>query len=97
MKMSLLTKVDNDISIHRLVQNVVYLEMPVSDRRKSFDAVLGLLLDNFPKETEGQMWKEWQKCERYLPHVFFLCRRFEEEFQGQKSIGLASLLSTCTW
>lgn len=73
--------------------------MSTIDRRKAFDAVLGVLLANFPRQKEGQMWKDWKKCERYLPHALFLRRRFEvgEEFEGQKSIGLAKLLTACTW
>lgn len=73
--------------------------MSPHDRRNAFDAVLGLLLAHFPREKEGQMWKDWKKCERYLPHALFLRRRFEigEEFQGHKSIRLANLLTACTW
>ncbi|TPX09495.1 uncharacterized protein E0L32_009238 [Thyridium curvatum] len=59
IRMSLLTKVDNDISIHRLVQDVVYLFMSKEDRQKAFDAVLSVLSKNFPTNAEGQMWKEW--------------------------------------
>lgn len=95
--MSLLTKFEDDVSIHRLVQDVVYLFMSKDDRAKAFDAVLSVLSNSFPKGTGGQMWKDWQKCERYLPHAVFLCRRFEKDFRGQKSIRVAGLVSSVTW
>lgn len=95
--MSLLIKYEGDMSVHRLVQDVVYLFMSKDDRQKAFDAVLTVLSKNFPKGTAGQMWKDWPKCERYLPHAIFLCRRFEKDFRGQKSIRFASLVSDVTW
>ncbi|KAG9254382.1 uncharacterized protein F5Z01DRAFT_687070 [Emericellopsis atlantica] len=97
IKMSLLTKIENDMSIHRLVQDVVYLFMSKDERQKGFDAVLTVLSRNFPTGTGGQMWKGWHKCERYLPHALFLFRRFEKDFRGQKSIRFANLVSSVTW
>ncbi|KAK4207970.1 hypothetical protein QBC37DRAFT_454147, partial [Rhypophila decipiens] len=72
IKMSLLTKFEDDMSIHRLVQDVVYLFMSKQDRQNAFDAVLTVLRHSFPRGAGGQMWKEWHKCERYLPHVVYL-------------------------
>jgi len=95
--MSLLIKFENDMSIHRLVQDVVYLFMSKDERKKGFEAVLKVLSQSFPTGAEGQMWKDWHKCERYLPHALFLFRRFEKDFRGQKSIQFASLVSSVTW
>ncbi|KAK4182102.1 hypothetical protein QBC35DRAFT_550097 [Podospora australis] len=52
IKMSLLTKFENEMSIHRLVQDVVYLFMSKDERQKGFDAVLTVLGQNFPTGTE---------------------------------------------
>ena len=60
LKRSLLSKSDDDISIHRLVQQVAYMETGEATRRRAFDAVLDLLAEKYPRETDGQpMWKEW--------------------------------------
>lgn len=73
--------------------------MNEQQRLSSFNAVLGLLVRKFPKETNGRpMWQNWPRCERLLPHVLFLLDRFRDHFpEGHKCAQLAELLGPCTW
>ncbi|KAK4200760.1 hypothetical protein QBC40DRAFT_264763 [Triangularia verruculosa] len=87
LQRSLIQKVDNTVSVHRLVQQVAYLEMGKETSCKVLDGVLNLLLEAYPRETDGQqMWKDWKMCETYLPHVMFASRRFGEFCPHDKSI-----------
>jgi hypothetical protein len=98
-KAALLRKDRKDLTVHRLVQAVVFDSMDQHDKKQSFHAVLELFARNFPRETNGRpMWQNWAQCDRYLPHVLFLWRRFQAEFpREQKCAALAELLGACTW
>jgi hypothetical protein len=79
-------------NIHRFVQALVLTGMSELERCRAFDAVLTLLVHQFPRESEGQpMWNDWERCGSYLPHVLFLCKRFQQTLSAGPS------LSTCTW
>jgi hypothetical protein len=69
------------------------------EQNRAFESVLSLMVDQFPRETEGQpMWKDWELCGRYLPHVMYLCGQYKEHYPDtHKSAKLASLISACSW
>jgi hypothetical protein len=72
--------------------------MSNDERDRAFEAVLSVLLRRFPREDHGKpMWYDRERCGSYLPHVFFLCKRYSNLFKNRKSLKLAELLSISTW
>ncbi|CEI68080.1 unnamed protein product [Fusarium venenatum] len=95
----LVTQTDEYIAIHRFVQRVILTGMTNAERISMFDHTLSLLYQKFPREIAGKpMWENWVQCNAYVPHVQFLCQRYNELFKdSRKNVQLAELLSSCTW
>ncbi|EKJ75860.1 hypothetical protein NXS19_008327 [Fusarium pseudograminearum] len=95
----LVTQTDEHITIHRFVQRVTLTGMSSEERISMFDHTLSLLYQKFPREIAGKpMWENWVQCNAYVPHVQFLCQRYNELFKdSRKNVQLADLLSSCTW
>lgn len=98
---SLVDQDNRTLSIHRLTQAVVYSTMTQQERLTAFQSALDILLPAYPTEAarEGSpVWSDWDICERYRPHVLFLCQRFSRVYpRGHKHPKLAQLLCACTW
>ncbi|KAL6912574.1 hypothetical protein FSST1_010334 [Fusarium sambucinum] len=95
----LVTQTDDYIAIHRFVQRVILTGMTNAERISMFDHTLSLLYQKFPREIAGKpMWENWVQCNAYVPHVQFLCQRYNEMFKDSRNNAqLAELLSSCTW
>jgi hypothetical protein len=99
-RVSLLTLSQDTSSIHRLVQDVVFNDMGDAEREEAFHTVLHILTLGFPRESFSRsLWNLWQECERLLPHVQFLVRRYEATKMDSKGKcpKLADLLSSVAW
>ncbi|KAM0226805.1 hypothetical protein ACHAPO_012071, partial [Fusarium lateritium] len=94
----LVTQTDDYIAIHRFVQRVILTGMTNAERISMFDHTLSLLYQKFPREIAGKpMWENWVQCNAYVPHVQFLCQRYNEMFKDSRNNAqLAELLSSCT-
>jgi hypothetical protein len=96
-KTSLVSQNCQDLTIHRLVQSILFATLTTAERDQSLDLVVDVFLSSFPLSGFSRnSWKEWKTCERYLPHVVFLGDRFLAA-RGPKSEKIAELLSRCTW
>ncbi|KAI0457680.1 TPR-like protein [Xylaria acuta] len=95
-KSGLVTHDRGHITIHRLVQVVGFSDMGDDDHQNTFQEVLELVSRVFPRPRERL--EDWERCDKNLPHVMFLCKRYRELFpEVRKNAKFASLLSACTW
>ncbi|KAJ3577502.1 hypothetical protein NPX13_g3068 [Xylaria arbuscula] len=84
------------ITIHRLVQVIGFSDMSDDEQRNTFQEVLELIDGVFPRARETL--ETWESCDRKLPHVMFLCKRYRQLYpEDRKNATLADLLSACTW
>lgn len=94
--------------IHREVQEAVnYRE--VKDLKDSFDAVINLLYDAFPKQEGGRpMGEQWDACRRWTQDVVHVANKYWVYTQGRAENDeplkdlrsadlLGELLSNCAW
>jgi hypothetical protein len=93
---------ENEIRIHRLVQDVVRQKMPAGGLQIVFDDTINLLSAVWPfaslnKATETARWKE---CEQIFPHLARLKQLFEDQIRGgdtKAGVAFAAVFNEAGW
>lgn len=85
-----------EISLHRLVQTQFRYYMAEVQQQETFALASTLLLAAFPTKPRGshQMYNVWSICQRYLQHILFLMRHYEEA--SRKAEPLTPTKDFCT-
>ena len=73
------------LSMHRLVQIQYRYFITISERQKSFDAAVRLLLDGFGAVT-SQLWDRWATCYTYLQQILAVRDKYTEECNVADSV-----------
>ena len=66
------------LSVHRLVQLAVFLQLSGAERVSNFDLAVNVLYFGFPNTWQdrgahqGHGWASWETCSAILPHVSWL-------------------------
>lgn len=105
VKVALIKRDGNNLSLHRLVQ-VAYDYSDhghaVVGRQKSFDAAATLLNARFPKMGgPNSLYGRWKECSEWLPHVQCLAGVYSKQAKSKplltSSPDLDELLKNCAW
>ena len=97
---SLVSEDQNDLIVHRVVQDTVKSKMSLDRLRVVFDAAVQLVLFAWPvaKLYERHKVERWSMCELLFPHVLALqrlCSAYSKTFSAQPSF--AHLLNEAGW
>lgn len=70
-----------------MVQTQFKYFLSLEQRQKSFNSTVALVYDVFPKASgaRGQLYDEWELCNKYLQHVLNLKDCFEQEIKASKA------------
>lgn len=101
---ALIRRIGDDISVHRLLQQVVYDGLSTYDRQKIFYVAARLVNFAFPKQVGIEpMGDRWDDCRDYIEHAQALAALFDQESKkrrGKKfetSPELQELMTNASW
>jgi hypothetical protein len=102
-KHALIQRTGGTISIHRLLQESVFLDLSLEDQRKVFLGAVHLLNFAFPKQAGGEpQCDKWDECSICIQHVLALAERFAIRSKKKKtslptSPELQELMTNASW
>ncbi|KAJ5159113.1 phosphorylase superfamily protein [Penicillium coprophilum] len=90
---------DDDLEIHRLVQQVQLDRVERADRNEAFENALKAVRTGFPKQYLGMhMNRFWPQCEIFLPHVLSIETAFRQRsFDTSSAVDFVNLICDASW